>query len=231
MASAALQGFIKGFANTTLDSIQRREAYDMELRKAKMLEELRTEQAKELADYQELLNRKKVDKNLTSADYTSGKRTLRNEYGETIGTTDIDPYEMETAKMSREKDRLDLENTRSTIESRARDDARQDRSTNAYVASLNRKGLDGGSGGADKPTDLDRANELLYRYQREAAETVKSGNISQSALRQAAIAIIRNTRTGDEAQEKFLTFLDNYRTGRKVTDQRKRLDALAQDKN
>lgn len=225
MASRNVKNFIAGFANATLDSIQKREAYERDLQKARMLEELRTSQAKELADYQELLDRKKVDKNLTEADYTSGKRTLRNSYGEKVGELEITPGEILEHQQDKTKQELELENIRSTIESRARDDARQDRSTNAYIGSLDRQGRSGGGSGtgADgEVNDLDRANELLYRYKEESNETAKSGNISESAIRMAAIAIIRNSRTGEEAQQKFLEFLNNYRTGRKKTAQAQR---------
>jgi len=91
-----LKRFIGGFANATLDSIQKREAYDRDLQKAKMLEELRTSQAKELADYQELLNRKKVDPKLVTEDFKSKSRTLRNEYGEEIGSMPITDSEVES---------------------------------------------------------------------------------------------------------------------------------------
>lgn len=222
MASRNVKNFIAGFANATLDSIQKREAYERDLQKARMLEELRTSQAKELADYQELLDRKKVSKDLTEADYTSGKRTLRNAYGEKLGELEITPGEILEYEQDKTKQELELENIRSTIESRARDDARQDRSTNAYIGSLDRQGKKD----EEDVTDMDRANELLYRYKSEASEAAKSGNISESAIRMAAIEIIRNSKDGDAAQRSFLQWLNDYRTGRKHTAQRQRsLDA------
>lgn len=225
MASRNVKNFIAGFANATLDSIQKREAYERDLQKARMLEELRTSQAKELADYQELLDRKKVSKDLTEADYTTGKRTLRNAYGEKVGELEITPGEILEYEQDKTKQELELENIRSTIESRARDDARQDRSTNAYIGSLDRQGKKGGIDDEDV-TDMDRANELLYRYKSEASEAAKSGNISESAIRMAAIEIIRNSKDGDAAQRSFLQWLNDYRTGRKHTAQRQRsLDA------
>lgn len=222
MASRNVKNFIAGFANATLDSIQKREAYERDLQKARMLEELRTSQAKELADYQELLDRKKVSKDLTEADYTTGKRTLRNAYGEKVGELEITPGEILEYEQDKTKQELELENIRSTIESRARDDARQDRSTNAYIGSLDRQGKKD----EEDVTDMDRANELLYRYKSEASEAAKSGNISESAIRMAAIEIIRNSKDGDAAQRSFLQWLNDYRTGRKHTAQRQRsLDA------
>lgn len=229
MASRNVKNFIAGFANATLDSIQKREAYERDLQKARMLEELRTSQAKELADYQELLDRKKVSKDLTEADYTTGKRTLRNAYGEKVGELEITPGEILEYEQDKTKQELELENIRSTIESRARDDARQDRSTNAYISSLGRSG-DGKKGldaiGDDDVPVMETANELMYRYKSEASEAVKSGNISESAIRMAAIEIVRNSKDGDAAQRSFLQWLNDYRTGRKHTAQRQRsLDA------
>lgn len=228
MASQALKRFVGGFALSTLDSIQKREAYNREIEKAKMLEQLRTEQAKELADYQELINRRKPSKDLSSTDFESGKRVLRNEYGEKIGELDVTASDKFAYEAEKRKAQLDEENTRSQIASRNRDDARQDRSTNAYIRSLDRQGRSdtGGSGKNGEVTDIDRANELMYRYKGEVDATVKSGNVSEPAVRQAAIAIMGEAKNGEEAQRAFLTWLNRYRTGRKFTDERKRsLDA------
>lgn len=217
--------FIGGFALTTLDNLQKREAFDRETQRDELLAKLRMEQEKELFEYKDLLDRKKPDARLSSENPTTGKITLRNSYGDEVKQIDMSAADKAKYDYELKKQSLDLQNIESQIKSRSIDDARQERSTNAYIASLSRRGGEGGGAdGTDDPEALeyDRADALIQRYGHEVGEAVKSGNISQGAIRAAALALIKKNQTGSGAQQDFITFLNRYRTGRAKTDQAKR---------
>lgn len=115
MASTALLGFIKGASGEALDSLHRREQADEELRKQQLLEKLRLETEQEMAVFRDKLDAGKVDAQLSSDDYTGGKRILRNNRGEQIGSVDLTDDEKNTHKMALDKENLGMENTRSEI--------------------------------------------------------------------------------------------------------------------
>jgi hypothetical protein len=193
MAGNILAGFVKGFSDTTLAGMERREEEERERRKIALLEQLRRDTEKDMLLFKEDLPSAKLDRERT-------RQTM----------------DLAVKESGRADERLSLDRTNieSQIASRARDDARQDRSTNAYIRSLDGAGKKSDDEAA---TDLDVANELMYRYKSEVATTEQSGNISGPAIRQAAIAIVENSRTGEQAQKEFLKFLDRYRTGRAST--------------
>lgn len=213
-AGRIFAGAVKGVSKYGLDQIEQRQEEEREVRKAKLLNDLRMSTEKELSTFQYDLKKGEADKNFSSAD--EDFYILRNSRGEEVGKRALTAAEKRERALSLDKDQLEVENIRSQIGSRARDDARQDRYTNASIANMDAAKKAASEAGTD---DADIANELLYRYSKEATETVKSGNISQSALRAAAIDIAKNARTGSEAQEQFLKFMNRYRTGRAKTAQ------------
>jgi hypothetical protein len=227
MASVGVLGFLKGASNIALDRLEARDKAEQEIKKAKMLEELRLSTNKELEDYKDLLESKNVDEDQSSIDLAGGKRILRNKKGETIGERGLTDTERSATQGSLDKLALDQEATRANIEqSKASAEASRASAGYSRVAAANYGKSKSGGLDAEDATDMDIANELLYRYKNEVTETAKTGNVSQPAIRQAAIAIVENSKTGEDAQRSFLEWLNRYRTGRAKTDQRARLDAL-----
>lgn len=187
--SRGLKKFIGGFALTTLDQIQKREADQRDIEKAKMLQQLRLEQEKEMFEYQDLLNRSKPDKAMSTDDFGTGKRNLRNEYGQDIGTMDLPSSAIDEYKSKKQKDDLDIQNVKSQIESRTRDDVRQERSTNAYIGSLDRQAATG-SGTAGAITHTDRANEIKFR-QKDIVDSLRDSGVPAEVIQQALIDSVK----------------------------------------
>lgn len=194
MASKALKRFVGGFALTTLDQIQKREAYQRELEKAEMLERLRAETAKDLADYQELLDAKKPSKEQSTSDFETGKKTLRNQYGEKIGEIDLPASDKFAYEQEKRKASLDEENIRSQIADRARDSANAERQTSAYIKSLDQQTGVGGTkptGSNGKLSITDRANEIKYRQQDVVKDLIASG-VPADAVQQTILRSLKN---------------------------------------
>lgn len=214
-AGRIFAGAVKGVSKYGLDQIEQRQEEDREVRKAKLLNDLRMATEKDLATFNYNLKKDEADKNFSSAD--EDFYILRNSRGEEVGKRALTAAEKRERALSLDKDELEVANIKDQIRSRQVGDAREARYTDASIANMGKD-----KAAAEKlasTDDADIANELLYRYSKEATETVETGNISQSALRAAAIDIAKNARTGAEAQESFLTFLNRYRTGRAKTAQ------------
>lgn len=215
----ALAGFVGGIADYGLDQLKSRQDEEREVRKAKLLEDLRASTAERLASFEDKLRQQRGDKQFSGAE--GDEFVVRNDRGNEVNRRALSDEEKRQRDMALEQDRLALDNVRSQISSRNRDDARQDRVAASTIAANSRRGSsDTAESGSLNNTSI--ANELFYRYKDEVEETVKSGNISQSALRAAAIDIASNSRTGEDAENSFLQFLNNYRTGRKKTAQAQR---------
>lgn len=154
MASRALVGFIGGFADSAQRGLELRQAEEAERKKAELLARLRVETEKELEDYRAKQDARKVSKDNSSIDAARGVRINRNDRGEVIGETQLTPTELEAHRLSLEGARLDVENTRSTIQSRSLDDARNARYTDALISNMNRKEEKGTTTG-------DKGNKIL----------------------------------------------------------------------
>lgn len=217
-----LAGFVKGFADNQVDQIQERRKLENEEKKAKMLADLQRETSQANFLFEENFKKSnRVDAAMSTIDPDTGKVTQRAQDGSVLSARDMTPAELASHKRKEQGDQLSIDNIRSQIDSRGKGDARDDRVANARIGSYNRanqKALDG----SDDPTDSDIANELVFRYSKDVEAATESGNISQTAIRAAAIELVKNSRTGEDAQESFLRFLGNYSTGRKSTDRAKR---------
>lgn len=222
-------GFLKGASTTALDSIQQREKDEREEKKLQLLEQMRRETAKYVADYEDLLANQRVDDDLTDEDFTTGKRTLRNRRGEVLGTTDISASDRQKYQMGLDQASLTQEATRANIDQSRASAA----SSRAYASSLDSK-----NDKDDEISDADVANELMYRYsddineiQRSLAEGDKelglegpeANSLSRTQIRRVALEMSRNARTGEQAQEMFLNWLENARTGKIQNKRRQRI--------
>lgn len=207
MASSGLLGFIKGASGTALDTIRAREEDERAVKKAEFLAKLQAETQRELEDYREQLAAARPDDKMSGADYGRGKFVVRDRAGGMLSERDLTSDEMESYKLGREKERLGLDATRANI----RQSNAAARASDAN-AEYTRSGK-GGKGGRsldkvdEAPDDFDRANELLYRYKTEVDAAREAARLSPLQVRQAAVAIMQNSRTGDQAQQEFLTWL------------------------
>ena len=121
-----LAGFVSGAAKYGLDQINRNEEEDRDIRKMQILEQLRRDTEKEMAEFRDQLSRNKVDKSMSTDDYSSGKRTLRNEYGEDIGEVTLPTSAVQDYKDSKEEQGLDRQYKQAQIGNFAMDNARAD---------------------------------------------------------------------------------------------------------
>lgn len=223
-------GFLKGFSSTQLDSMDKREQAQREKDKLEMLERLRRE-GEEIA-----FNRAKddrdaaVDDKLTQYDYANGTVTFFNGKNKELSKrpmtqAELDDYKnkQELAGLTLEGKRLDNENTRA----RTATEGLQQANYRSMIADRGRearqRSLD--SAATEDVGDAARARELVAQYQDSVKAAIASGNISQNAIDSAAIAVVANSRTGDEARRNFVTFLARYQSGRSATDQKARTAA------
>ena len=147
---------------------------------------------------------------------------VRNDRGNEVNRRALTAEEKKARDMGLRQDQLALDNIESQIASRARDDARQDRVATSTIAANDRSNRDDGDSPSGAVNDSNVANELFFRYKDEVTETVNSGNISRGALRAAAVDLAANSRTGQEAEQKFIEFMNRYRSGRAKTQQANR---------
>jgi hypothetical protein len=163
-AGRIFAGAVKGVSKYGLDQLEQRQEEEREVRKAKLLNDLRMSTEKELATFEYDMKSKLGDKAFSSADEKDF--IIRNSEGKEVGRRALTAAEIQERNMSLDKDRLDVENVRSQISSRARDDARQDRYTNASIANMNKKSssLDGSDDGESSSNPNSFAQGLVSRY-------------------------------------------------------------------
>ena len=220
-------GFLKGFSKTQLDSIDKREEAQREKDKVEMLERLRRE-GEEIAFNRGQTDRDAaVDDKLTQYDYANGTVTFFNGKNKELSKRPMTQAELDAYKAKQELDKLTLEGKRlynDNTRARTATEGLQQANYRSMIAdrakAASQRGLD--SSTTEDIGDAERARELVSQYQDSVKAAVASGNISQNAIDSAAIAVVSNSRTGDEARRNFLTFLARYQSGRKVTDQKAR---------
>lgn len=233
MASNFLLGFVKGFgtygANRINSNIEMRQQEESDLRKAKLLEELRQQQAD--IEYNRSLG--EIDDRLTEQDYTNKTTTYRNKRGDVVKTTPIDQAALDEYNQKKQYGDLQLEkargditnnelqgqNMRSEMASRAHDDRIADARLSLERQSLQgttNSGLHGTPYGGDP--DQAAAAKLMDLYKNEIhslqgsyldpnTKERKEGYLDTIAIRQAALDIVKNARTGAEADQRFNEWL------------------------
>jgi hypothetical protein len=218
-AGNILAGFVKGASGRALDDIDRRRATEAESKKLEMLERLRRETAREMAQFEETLRNKRTDKDLSSPDFDRGKMTLRDAEGNIKSERDLTQSEIEQHRTGREKDQLSLDNIRSQMSSRQRGDERQDRLASAQIGSYNRsgrgKGLDGSSKGPG-------GKDILMTEYNNTFRELKDAGAPPSALANFQTAWYEGVNFGEwgpDSQRKFLNEMrKSFTRGRKSKD-------------
>ena len=214
----ALAGFVAGAADYGVDRIKARETLDMELKKTKLLADLQKETEKEMAVFRDNLEKKGFNKELSSIDYTTGERIMRDGNGNEIGRTKLSESDMEAYKLDKQKAELDIKDKESTINSRAHDDRIADErlgldriSTGASVessrasANLSRKqaaALDGGTRAGAGDADEAAAAELLYQ-QKDLVSQARSSGMMQADIEDLAKNVVKESKSTAEAKQRL----------------------------
>lgn len=201
----AWAGAFKGAGDAALDSLQAREKARLELEKDKQLAAMRTEQAKILADYQDVLDHKKLSKDFT--EQTDTGIIWRDGDGNEIGRRNWNPAELAARNAERQKDELDVEYKRTQINSTKQrmaldlqENNRQNIESAARVKSY-RSGGRGRGGSNDNDTDSasstapqnvvsKTATELVYNN-KAASDYAKAAGVSPAEMQ----SIARTTAT------------------------------------
>lgn len=232
-------GFLGGAADYGAKQIEDRQKSDEEMRKEKMLQELRLQTEKEMAVFSHDLTTHDTDAKQSSPDLSTGKYIYRDSDGNVTSTRDLTDSEKTALLQDQSKGKLELDNLTSTIASRAHDDANSDkrlsldaaqtaasiRASNAsadnssanaaYTRSLDgtkNSGLHGEPGTGGDP-DLAAAGKLVSLYKDEVTSLTAKG-VSPIAIKQAALALVKNSRTGADADKAFNDWLVRLNVGK-----------------
>ena len=231
MASLFGLGFLKGAATTSLDRLEKRDEAEREMRKQELLAKVRLETARDLADYEDLLASRKVDKNLSSADYDSGEFVNRNMKGEEIGRRTLTQDEITARATEQAKDTLALENVRSQIEDRKSDQAykrdslavqREGHDLQRQRIGLDKRALDAAdAGGRNESGSYNVGSEIMRANEKTVADAISDGipgeEIAKLAASAAANAKARQ-QGYNEATQYFIEGIRLLRSG--VTSER-----------
>lgn len=229
-----LAGFVKGFAGNQVDQIQERRKLENEEKKAKMLAQLQAETQRANFLFEEGYKKSnRIDENMSEKNYETGEIKLRAQDGSELGSRKMTKAEIDAQRMSLDKGMLDIENVRSTITSRARDDARADRTSAASIAASNRvgrgEGLDGSRTGSRTASSIDIARLIENDYSDDIGYLVKNYEVSPMEITQASEAAAAAsmkyakgkggpTRAFDLARTGFKKTLDDLAKKRKERD-------------
>lgn len=178
MAANILAGFVKGASGRMLDQMDERKKNEQEMKKAEMLERLRRETLEYTAELQDKISSKEVDDKLTSNDFSTGKRILRNAKGEKIGELDMTASEMDAYSLEREAADLGLEDARLGLDVKRANINQSNAAADTSRAYASRaRSLDGGSSGkgGKKNKDGEIPDMLVAEYERAFEELEASG--------------------------------------------------------
>src|SRR4249919_593504 len=220
MASNILAGFVGGAAKYGLDQINHAQQEEREMRKLKFLEDLRKDTEKEMAEFRDHLERGRIDKSMSTDNYTTGKRTLRNQYGEDVGSIDLPGSAMQDYKDEQAKSALDRQYKEGQIANFGADNARADEALSIQRANLGlskqRLSLDeqtaaaaakGGVAG-DKSDSMSVGQEIVYRNSKVADDLIKAGVPAEVVQKTAALSAARAKARGGGFADAQLIFLD-----------------------
>ena len=204
----ALAGFVAGAADYGVDRIQAREKLDMELKKTKLLADLQKETEKEMAVFRDKLDKAGYNKDLSSIDYTTGEKIMRDGNGQEIGRTKLSASDMEAYALDKKKAELDNQNVESTITSRSADDRRADErlgldrmSTAASVeasrasSALSRKQTTALDGSKDEGDNISTIAEGLRTSYKDTINAVVEDGVPQETVNLTALEIAKRARS------------------------------------
>lgn len=209
-----IAGAVGGVADYGLDQLKNRQDEEREVRKAKLLEDLRASTAERLAEFEDKIRQRQGDKNFSGAE--GDEFITRNDRGAEVNRRALTAEEKRARDLSLKSDELGVRNLESQIASRARDDARQDRVAAARIAAdnrSNRPSLDGSDTGGGPLNSNSLAQGLVNRYKsllgegEEKIDELLAFDIAQEALEYAA-----QTNGGAKVAEDY--FLNKLRSNK-----------------
>lgn len=207
-AGNILAGFVKGFSGQALDQMEERRRLDAELKKAEMLERLRRETATEVALLQDKLDSAKADDKLSTTDYTTGQRTLRNEKGEQIGVLEIPQSERELYDLELRDKQLGLEGSALDLDvKRANINQSNAAAATSRAYAQRARRLDS----SDKDDDKDENKMLVAEYER-AFEELESAGAPRSVLANFQTEFHEGVTVKGWTKEQQRTFLNKMRS-------------------
>jgi hypothetical protein len=216
MASSFLTNFVGGVADYGLDQIKSRQAAEADLKKTKLLNQLRTETEKEMAVFNNNLQEQNTDSKASGPDLVQGVYIYRDKNGTEKSRRPLTDTEKKEMALEVQKGELDIENVKSTIASRGRDDARADQTLSLdrlktqdalATGKATRASLDGtknsGTGAMD---DNDAAMEILYG-EKDLVNQARQHGLLQSDIEEMAVNITANSKSKAEAAKKLRDML------------------------
>lgn len=219
MAGNIVAGFVKGFSGRALDQIDQRKKEEQEIKKAEMLERLRRETMEYSVELAERMEKDDVDDKLSSTDFTTGKKVLRNKEGDIIREIDIPKSDMEAYSLERTAADLGLEDARLGLDvKRANIDQSRAAAENSRAYAARARRLDSSDGGSrdsksSNPDEYTVANELIGKFKTQVAGI--SDHVPASVISDAAVAATRSALKApgtpeqriQAAQDQFLKYL------------------------
>lgn len=214
-----LAGGLQKFADKKVEYLDKREEDERDERKAKFLESLRRDTAKELADYQETLAAKRPDEKMSTMDYETGTLTQRDRAGNVISERKLTAAEIEEYQAGKKKNDLAIRTGEAQIRNLDDDNARgwasleldkQRAADSSKLTKAQIKALDA-EAAASSVGSMDIGRELVNDYQDVVAEAVEAGvprsEITKLAANAAAQAKARKAGYNLAQQ----TFVDGLR--------------------
>lgn len=142
-------GAVGGIADYGLDQLKSRQDEEREVRKAKLLEDLRASTAERLAEFEDKIRQRSGDKNFSGAE--GEQFVIRNDRGVEVGRRDLTAEEKRARQLALDTDAAQLANIQDQIRSRRVGDAREATESSARISALkaggSRTSLDGSSPG------------------------------------------------------------------------------------
>lgn len=227
MASNLLAGFVKGATGYALDNMNKKQEEERQIRKAQLLEQLRRDTEKEMAEFRDQLDRKKVDPRLSSVDYSTGKKILRNDKGQDVGTLDLTQSEKDEYAREQENNALDTQYKKAQIGNFDADNRRADEQlaiSRGHLSLARDQASKAGAAGAGGSTgertgSYDVGSEIIYKNSKVADDLIKDGipanAVAELAARAAANAKARG-QGFNEAQQYFIQGAEILRQKLKV---------------
>lgn len=204
-------GFLSGASGTMLKSIEAREEAERKIKLEKDLIKLR-------ADTEEVFERKKVS-GAPQYDPTTKKNKYYNAYGDVIKEEDasqaqVDAYDAAVKKrtLDAQKDQLDYDNAKEDQRMQRETHSLGLKATQAQINASNRSGRPSIDSRDSEPADtmgVRGGKQLVAEYSTLVAAAVKAG-LNPGLVEQWAVRQVANTRTGDEARQKFVQSLKAY---------------------
>lgn len=210
-----LAGGVKGFADKKVEYLDAREEEEREKRKAKFLEQLRLDTAKQVADYQEAIAAARPDEKMSTVDYTTGEYISRDRDGNEKTRRKLTDAELEDRKNGQRKTQLDLDYAAERIKSEQHDRMIAERNAETSRIAASNRGERSAKGATDNT--LAGAATSLIGLNDSAVNTLTKAGVAPHQISNAAmIAAAGAKKDGsgiDGAQIRFNDWLSMMQAG------------------